>query len=183
MTSFKEGKKGKLQRFTCNFSIDFWWSGVKVSFKLLYLLRRQKTGRFLWRLVLRKLCLPASPEVLKVVNRTSDENLANKHKNQQTLGIILTFPCVTLTELRLRVCTCCITLRISIVLKHCYQWLSSSIHSITLSKQGRFSRRMSTGSEPFSLLICFDATKCVLLSNFTLPETNCQKMWEKYASQ
>ena len=31
-----------------------------------------------------------------------------------------------------------------------------------------FERRMSTGSELFSLLICFDATKFILLSVFTL---------------
>ena len=34
-----------------------------------------------------------------------------------------------------------------------------------------FERRMSTGSEPFSLSICLDATKFVLLSVFTLKET------------
>ena len=34
-----------------------------------------------------------------------------------------------------------------------------------------FEPRMSTGSEPFSLSICLDATKLVLLSVFTLKET------------
>ena len=40
---------------------------------------------------------------------------------------------------------------------------------------------MSTGSETFSLLICLDATKIVLLSIFTLTliETICQKDWAK----
>ena len=40
---------------------------------------------------------------------------------------------------------------------------------------------MSTGSEAFSLLICLDATKIVLLSIFTLKliETICKKDWAK----
>ena len=42
-----------------------------------------------------------------------------------------------------------------------------------------FEQLTSTGSEPFSLLICLDATKCALLSIFTLTETNYQKIGEK----
>ena len=42
-----------------------------------------------------------------------------------------------------------------------------------------FEQRTSTGSEPFSLLICLDATKYVWLSIFTLTETNYQKIGEK----
>ena len=40
---------------------------------------------------------------------------------------------------------------------------------------------MSTGSEAFSLLICLDATKIVLVSIFTLKliETICEKDWAK----
>ena len=38
-----------------------------------------------------------------------------------------------------------------------------------------FEWRTSTGSEPFSLLICFNATKFVWLSVFTLIETICLK--------
>ena len=44
---------------------------------------------------------------------------------------------------------------------------------------------MSTGSEAFSLLICLDATKIVLLSIFTLKliETICEKDWAKSLSK
>ena len=42
-----------------------------------------------------------------------------------------------------------------------------------------FERRTSTGSEPFSLLICFDATKFVLLSVLTLKETICPRICSK----
>ena len=42
-----------------------------------------------------------------------------------------------------------------------------------------FERRMSTGSEPFSLLINLDTTKFVLLSVFTLKETICPRIWSK----
>ena len=42
-----------------------------------------------------------------------------------------------------------------------------------------FERRMSTGSERFSFLICLDATKFVLLSVFTLIETICPKICSK----
>ena len=39
---------------------------------------------------------------------------------------------------------------------------------------------MSSRCEAFPFLIAYlDATKCVLLSIFTLTETNCQKSWEK----
>ena len=38
-----------------------------------------------------------------------------------------------------------------------------------------FGRRTSTGSDASSLLICLDATRCVLLSIFTLVETIFQK--------
>ena len=38
-----------------------------------------------------------------------------------------------------------------------------------------FDWRTSTGSEPFSLLICVDATKFVLLGVFTFTETICPK--------
>ena len=41
------------------------------------------------------------------------------------------------------------------------------------SGSGVFERRTSTGSEPFSLLICLHATNIVLLSVFTLIETIC----------
>ena len=40
-------------------------------------------------------------------------------------------------------------------------------------------RRKSTGSERFSLLICIDATKFVLLSVFTLIESICPKICSK----
>ena len=50
-----------------------------------------------------------------------------------------------------------------------------------------FKRRTSTGSEPFSLLICHDATKFVLLSVFTLKETifprRCSKSRPKSATK
>ena len=39
-----------------------------------------------------------------------------------------------------------------------------------------FERCTLTGSESLSLLICLDATKLVLLSVFTLIETNCSKI-------
>ena len=42
-----------------------------------------------------------------------------------------------------------------------------------------FERRTSTGSEPFSLLICLDATIFVLLSVLTLIETICPKICSK----
>ena len=42
-----------------------------------------------------------------------------------------------------------------------------------------FERRTSTGREPFSLLICLDATKFVLLSVFTLKEKICLKSCSK----
>ena len=42
-----------------------------------------------------------------------------------------------------------------------------------------FERRMSTGSEPFPLLMCLDATKFVLLSVFTLIETICPRICSK----
>ena len=42
-----------------------------------------------------------------------------------------------------------------------------------------FERRMSTGSEPFSLLINLDTTKFVLLSVFTLKEMICPRIWSK----
>ena len=42
-----------------------------------------------------------------------------------------------------------------------------------------FERRMSTGSGRFSLLICLDVTKFVLLSVFTLIETICPKICSK----
>ena len=45
--------------------------------------------------------------------------------------------------------------------------------SLASLSSGVFERRTSTGSEPFSLLICLDATKFVLLSVFTLIETMC----------
>ena len=42
-----------------------------------------------------------------------------------------------------------------------------------------FERCTSTGSEPFSLLICLDAIKFVLLSVFTLKETICPRICSK----
>ena len=42
-----------------------------------------------------------------------------------------------------------------------------------------FERRTSTGSEPFSLLICLDATKFVLLTVFTLVEMICPNFCSK----
>ena len=42
-----------------------------------------------------------------------------------------------------------------------------------------FERRTSTGSEPFSLLICLGANKFVLLSVFTLKETICPNICSK----
>ena len=40
-------------------------------------------------------------------------------------------------------------------------------------------RRKSTGSEPFSVLICLDATKFVLPSVFTLKEAICSNIYLK----
>lgn len=40
-------------------------------------------------------------------------------------------------------------------------------------------RRTSTGSEACCLLIFLEATKFVLLSIFTLTETNCHNIWKK----
>ena len=40
-----------------------------------------------------------------------------------------------------------------------------------------FERRTSTGSEPFSILNCLDATKFELLRVFTLIETICAKIF------
>ena len=42
-----------------------------------------------------------------------------------------------------------------------------------------FERFTSTGSEPFSPLICLDATILVLLSVFTLTETICPRIYSK----
>ena len=42
-----------------------------------------------------------------------------------------------------------------------------------------YERSMSTGSEPFSPLICLGTTKFVLLSVFTLKETICPKIYSK----
>ena len=42
-----------------------------------------------------------------------------------------------------------------------------------------FEGRTSIGSEPFSLLICLDATKFILLSVFTLTETICPRICSK----
>ena len=42
-----------------------------------------------------------------------------------------------------------------------------------------YERCISTGSEPFSLLICLGATKFVLLSVFTLIETICPQICSK----
>ena len=42
-----------------------------------------------------------------------------------------------------------------------------------------FERRMSTASEPFSLLICLDDTKFVLISVFTVIETICHEICSK----
>ena len=47
-----------------------------------------------------------------------------------------------------------------------------------LSK-GVSKRRTSTGSETFSLNICLNANKFVLLSSFTLKTTICPKIWAK----
>ena len=55
-------------------------------------------------------------------------------------------------------------------------WERGLIRSLS---KGVCGRRTSTGSESFSLLIYLDATKCVLVSIFTIIETNCQKIWEK----
>ena len=40
-----------------------------------------------------------------------------------------------------------------------------------------FERCTSTGSEPFSLLICLDTTKFVFLSVFSLIKMICPKIW------
>ena len=42
-----------------------------------------------------------------------------------------------------------------------------------------FERRTSTGSERFSLLVCIDATKFLLLSVFTLIESICPNICSK----
>ena len=47
-----------------------------------------------------------------------------------------------------------------------------------LSK-GVSERRTSTGSETFSLNICLNANKFVLVSSFTLKTTICPKIWAK----
>ena len=49
----------------------------------------------------------------------------------------------------------------------------------TVLKQGRFWATYVNGSESFSLLICLDTTKFVLLSVFTLKETICYKICSK----
>ena len=46
-----------------------------------------------------------------------------------------------------------------------------SLAAIRELKQRPFKRRMSTGGEDFSILICLDAMQFVLLSFFTLVET------------
>ena len=46
----------------------------------------------------------------------------------------------------------------------------SKENATTVGSKDVFERRTSTGSEPFSLSVCFDATKFVLLSFFTLIE-------------
>ena len=55
-----------------------------------------------------------------------------------------------------------------------YRWLTIGSLSGDV-----FERRTSTGSEPFSLLICLDATKFVFLSVFTLKETICPRICSK----
>ena len=51
-----------------------------------------------------------------------------------------------------------------------------------LSK-GVFERRTSTGSEVFSLIVCLDATKFVLVSVVILVETIWLKIWAKSLPQ
>ena len=62
------------------------------------------------------------------------------------------------------------------------RWLDigqASSRSIKSLSSDVFDWHTSTGSEPFSLLVCFDATKFVLLSVFTLSET----IWPKVCSK
>ena len=49
----------------------------------------------------------------------------------------------------------------------------SNENATTVGSKDVFERRTPTGSEAFSLLVCFDATKFVFLSFFTLIEMIC----------
>ena len=57
--------------------------------------------------------------------------------------------------------------------------LSRSNRGTRWSK-GVFEWRMSIGSEVFSLFICFDANKFVLLSFFTMTEATCAKFGQNH---
>ena len=58
-------------------------------------------------------------------------------------------------------------------------WPRERINSIREFSKDVYEQCTSTGNEAFSLLICLDAFKFVLLSSFTLIETICPKMWAK----
>ena len=56
---------------------------------------------------------------------------------------------------------------------------STDVPVLLLNQPIVYARRTSTGSEGFSLLICLDATKCVLICVLTLTETICPKICSK----
>ena len=56
----------------------------------------------------------------------------------------------------------------------------SKENATTVGSKDVFEPRTSTGSEAFSLSVCFDATKFVLLSFFTLIEMNCPIFGQKH---
>ena len=60
-----------------------------------------------------------------------------------------------------------------------FSMLSRSNRGTPWSKGG-FEWRISIGSEIFSLFICLDANKCVLLTFFTLKEATCAKFGQNH---
>ena len=55
-------------------------------------------------------------------------------------------------------------------------WLVLPDEIVRILESDVFERRASTGSEPFFLLICLEATKFVLLIVLTLKETICPRI-------
>ena len=66
--------------------------------------------------------------------------------------------------------------------RDCFTSRSAEVKIVSLSK-GVFEPRTSTGSEDFSLLICLDDIKFVLLSFFTIIVTIWLKIWAKQSSK
>ena len=65
-----------------------------------------------------------------------------------------------------------------------YNWnVDAAVVELGSLSKDVFERRTSTGSEDFSLLICLDDIKFVLLSFFTLIETIWLKIWAKPSSK